>query len=102
MGSVNLLELSHIPNNADLQVGDALVTSGLGRRFPPGYPVGKIRSIERDNGQPFAKVLVEPSAQLERNREVLLVWPATERNEQDRAPSPPSPDTAQSRQPADG
>lgn len=94
MGSVNLLELSHIPNNADLQVGDTLVTSGLGRRFPPGYPVGKITSIERDNGQPFAKVLVEPSAKLERNREVLLVWPAIERSDDDVPPSF-SPDTAQ-------
>lgn len=101
-GSVNLLELSHIPNNADLQVGDALVTSGLGRRFPPGYPVGKIRSIERDKGQPFAKVLVEPSAKLERNREVLLVWPVTERHDEDVLPSFPSPDTAQGSRKADG
>jgi rod shape-determining protein MreC len=101
-GSVNLLELSHIPNNADLQVGDALVTSGLGRRFPPGYPVGKIRSIERDNGQPFAKVLVEPSAHLERNREVLLVWPATERNDNEVLPSFSSPGTARSGRKADG
>jgi rod shape-determining protein MreC len=102
-GSVNLLELSHIPNNADLQVGDALVTSGLGRRFPPGYPVGKIKSIERDKGQPFAKVLVEPSAKLERNREVLLVWPTTDRKGEDvLPPSFPSPDTAQGIGKADG
>lgn len=95
-GSVNLLELSHIPNNADLEVGDRLVTSGLGRRFPPGYPVGKIKSIERDNGQPFARVMVEPSAKLERNREVLLVWPAAERNGEDVLPSFSPPETAQS------
>lgn len=101
-GSVNLLELSHIPNNADVQVGDALVTSGLGRRFPPGYPVGKIRSIERDNGQPFAKVLVEPSAHLERNREVLLVWPASERHAEEVLPSLSAPNTAKSGRKADG
>lgn len=101
-GSVNLLELSHIPNNADLQVGDTLVTSGLGRRFPPGYPVGKIRSIERDNGQPFAKVLVEPSAQLERNREVLLVWPSTERDDDGGKPPFSSPSSAQNGGTTDG
>ena len=101
-GSVNLLELSHIPNNADLEVGDFLVTSGLGQRFPPGYPVGKISSIERDNGQPFAKVLVSPSANLERNREVLLVWPGTERNDEQVLPSFSSPDTAQSGPQPDG
>ncbi len=75
-GPQNLLELLHIPNNADLRVGDLLVTSGLGRRFPSGYPVGHIISVERDRGRPFASVKVEPTARLERNREVLLVWPA--------------------------
>ena len=75
-GSLNLLELNHIPNNADVRVGDLLVTSGLGGRFPAGYPVGRIVSVERDRGRPFATVRVKPSARLERNREVLLVWPA--------------------------
>lgn len=75
-GPQNLLELLHIPNNADLRVGDLLVTSGLGGRFPSGYPVGHIISVERDRGRPFASVSVEPTARLERNREVLLVWPA--------------------------
>ena len=73
-GTVNLLELTHIPNNADIRVGDLLVTSGLGGRFPSGYPVGRIVSVERDSGQPFARVNLKPSARLERNREVLLVW----------------------------
>lgn len=75
VGSRNLLELKHIPNNADVQVDDLLVTSGLGGRFPPGYPVGRVTSVERDSAEPFAKVIVRPSARLERNREVLLVWP---------------------------
>ncbi|HEX9584642.1 MAG TPA: rod shape-determining protein MreC [Gammaproteobacteria bacterium] len=76
-GSLNLLELLHIPNNADIRVGDLLVTSGLGGRFPPGYPVGYVVSVERDRGRPFTTVRVEPTARLERNREVLLVWPAS-------------------------
>ena len=73
-GSQNLLELSHIPNNADVRVGDLVVTSGLGGRFPAGYPVGRVLGVERDRGQAFARVTVRPSAHLERNREVLLVW----------------------------
>jgi len=77
-GPQNFLKLSHIPNSADVREGDLLVTSGLGGRFPAGYPVGKVVSIQRDKGQPFASVLVEPMAELERNREVLLVWPADE------------------------
>jgi len=55
-------------------VGDLLVTSGLGGRFPHGYPVGRVTRVQRDSGQPFADVEVEPSARLERNREVLLLW----------------------------
>ena len=77
-GPLNQLQLSHIPNSADIEVGDRLVTSGLGGRFPPGYPVGEVISVERDRGRPFAEVLIRPSADLERNREVLLVWSADE------------------------
>lgn len=73
-GAADSVTLSHIPNNADIRVGDLLVTSGLGGRFPHGYPVGRVTRVQRDSGQPFAQVDVEPSARLERNREVLLIW----------------------------
>ena len=73
-GPLDRLELTHVPVNADVLVGDVLVTSGLGGRFPAGYPVGRVVSVERDSGRPFAQVTVESSANLERNREVLLVW----------------------------
>ncbi len=73
-GKADAVALAHIPNNADIRVGDLLVTSGLGGRFPHGYPVGRVTRVRRDSGQPFADVEVEPSARLERNREVLLIW----------------------------
>ena len=72
-GSLNLLKLSHVPNSADVQVDDRIVTSGLGNRFLSGYPVGKVVDVKRNQGRPFAEVYVEPSAMLERTREVLLV-----------------------------
>lgn len=75
-GAANTLELLYLPNNADVLVGDLVVTSGLGGRFPSGYPVGTVAGVDTDTGRPFAQVTVTPSAQLERNREVLLVWPA--------------------------
>ena len=75
-GNADELKLTHVPNNADLQSGDILVSSGLGGRFPEGYPVGRVVSVERHNGRPFADVAVRPAAMLERNREVLLVWPS--------------------------
>ena len=73
-GVANGLELAHLPLNADARVGDLVVTSGLGGRFPSGYPVGRISQVRIDTGRPFAEVTVEPAAHLERNREVLLVW----------------------------
>ena len=72
-GPLNLLKLSHVLNSADVQVGDKIVTSGLGNRFPGGYPVGEVVKVLRDPSRPFAEVHVRPSAMLERTREVILV-----------------------------
>jgi len=79
-GRINTLELPHLPNNADVMVGDLLVTSGLGGHFPPGYPVAKVTSVQREPGQPFAQVRATPSAHLDRTREALLVWTLQPRN----------------------
>lgn len=75
IGEPDKLELPHIPNNADIEMGDLLVTSGLGRRFPPGYPVARISDIHIDPTEPYARITATPLGQLERSREVLLVWP---------------------------
>jgi rod shape-determining protein MreC len=73
--TANRLELPYILNNADVRKGDMLITSGMGGRFPSGYPVGRITTVVRDPGQPFAQVTAEPSAHPERSRQVLLLWP---------------------------
>lgn len=73
-GRVLELKLPHVPNNADIRPGDLLVTSGLGGRFPAGYPVAEVTRVQRDPGQPFAQVTATPRARLDRSREVLLVW----------------------------
>jgi rod shape-determining protein MreC len=74
LGTINQLDLLYLPNNAPITIGDLLVTSGFGEKFPMGYPVGKVVEFKTDVGQPYAQVRVEPSARLERNREVLLIW----------------------------
>ncbi|HHH13697.1 MAG TPA: rod shape-determining protein MreC [Thiolapillus brandeum] len=76
-GRIDRLELPYLPNNADIREGDLLVTSGLGGKFPPGYPVARIAGVERVPGKPFARVTATPLAQLDRTREVLLVWEVT-------------------------
>jgi len=72
-GLSDQLELLHLPDTADIVEGDILVTSGLGGRFPFGYPVATVGRVEHDPGQPFANVQVQPNAQLTRSRQVLLV-----------------------------
>ena len=74
-GQSHSLQLEYLPNNADIQKGDLLISSGLGNHFPAGYPVGVVTEIQLDPAEPFAKVLVSPSAKLEQSREVLLLWP---------------------------
>lgn len=73
-GLIDRLELPHLPKNADVRIGDLLVTSGLGGHFPPGYPVARVADVRQEPGKPFATVIAEPTASLDRSREVLLVW----------------------------
>lgn len=68
------LELQHVNSTADIKVGDQILSSGLGNRFPVGYPVGVVDFIEYEPGKPFARVTAKPSAQLDRTRHVLLVF----------------------------
>ncbi|MEJ1438905.1 MAG: rod shape-determining protein MreC [Candidatus Sedimenticola sp. (ex Thyasira tokunagai)] len=73
-GRINSLDLPNLPNNADIREGDLLVTSGLGGRFPAGYPVARITTVIHKPGEPFADVGAQPVAHLDRTREALLVW----------------------------
>ena len=52
-GAIDRLELPHIPNNADIRVGDLLIASGLGGRFPSGYPVAEVNEVIQDPGRAF-------------------------------------------------
>ena len=67
------LSLSFVPIDADVVTGDLVVSSGLGNRFPSGYPVGTIKSVARVYGESFADISVEPISDLTFSREVLLV-----------------------------
>lgn len=73
-GSSDWLELRHVSDTADIRVDDIVVSSGLGQRFPAGYPVGRVTYVDNDSSQPFAEVRVEPTAQLNRSRYLLLVF----------------------------
>lgn len=72
-GLTGELQLLHLPDTADIVEGDLLISSGLGGRFPYGYPVATVEAVEHDPGRPFANIQVHPSAQLSRSRQVLLL-----------------------------
>ena len=73
-GDLNQLSLRHVSINADIREGDILVSSGLGERFPVGYPVAQVEQVVRNSGQAFARVIARPMARLDRSRHVLLVF----------------------------
>lgn len=73
-GALNELELIYVPNTADIKVGDILVSSGLGGRYPKGYPVATVTKVENEPGKSFASVKAEPTAKLDRSRHLLLVF----------------------------
>lgn len=80
MGTNNMSQLAlvNLPKTSSVKQGDLLVTSGLGRRYPEGYPVGRVQDITNIPGDAFVKIDVNPIALLNRNRLVLLVWPDKE------------------------
>lgn len=79
--SMSELSLINLPRTSSIAKGDLLVTSGLGRRYPEGYPVGRVEEIKNIPGDDFIKVSVSPIALLNRNRLVLIVWPEKEHAE---------------------
>ena len=79
-GNFQKLSLPYLTGDADIKEGDLLVTSGLGGIYPAGYPVAEVTVIKRDPGTTFALVEAKPLAQMDRARELMLVWfepPAT-------------------------
>ncbi|AYM92219.1 rod shape-determining protein MreC [Serratia fonticola] len=75
-GCTDDLQLEHLPGNTDIRVGDVLVTSGLGGRFPEGYPVAVVSSVKVDNQRAYTVIQARPTAGLQRLRYLLLLWGA--------------------------
>ena len=79
MGDYKHLTLRFVTPTTDIKVGDKLVSSGLGGRYPVGYPVGTVTSVDRVSGEPYLKVELEPSARIDRSHYLLLVFSAVEK-----------------------
>ncbi|MCW8878820.1 MAG: rod shape-determining protein MreC [Kangiellaceae bacterium] len=73
-GQINTLALEFVPDTTDIKVGDLLLSSGLGERFPDGYPVATVTHVSHNPGEDYATIWATPSAHLEQSALVLLVW----------------------------
>lgn len=73
-GNAHRLSLPFLTRNADIHVGDLLVSSGLGGRYPANYPVARVSEVNHRSGSEFLTVYAEPVADLHRGREILLIW----------------------------
>ncbi|MDP1735686.1 MAG: rod shape-determining protein MreC [Sulfuritalea sp.] len=81
-----MMELRFLAANAEVQVGDILVTSGLDGVYLPGLPVAKVVKIDRDSSYSFARITCAPLAGVERHGLALVLG--------DRTALPPQPDDA--------
>lgn len=86
-GCTEDLQLEHLPGNTDIRVGDVLVTSGLGGRFPEGYPVGVVSSVKLDTQRAYTVIQARPAAGLQRLRYLLLLWGADRNGTMPMAPN---------------
>ena len=84
-GNTEQLELRFLPVTAQIKVGEELVTSGLGGRFPPDYPVATVTSVTHDKTQGFVSAIAIPKARLDSSRQVLVIKsaPVTDEGEDD-------------------
>lgn len=88
-GHSDRLTVPNIPQSGDIKVGDELITSGIGGRFPAGFPVGTVAAVEPDPSHAFVAASVTPAARLDRSGAVLLVWNLPEDGA---SVGPPTPD----------
>lgn len=72
-GNITELKLIYVADTADVVEGDVLMTSGLGGKFPQGYPVARVSSVYHDPGRPYALVKALPIAELDRSRQWLIL-----------------------------
>ena len=73
LGDTNQMAIPYVAGDPDIRVGDVFVTSGLGGRFPAGYPVAEVTSVEFDRNEPFAEIYAKPFATIDYGYDVLLV-----------------------------
>ncbi|MCU4676583.1 rod shape-determining protein MreC [Catenovulum sp. 2E275] len=95
-GRIDRLELNFVPHSADIQVGDLLMSSGLGNKYPEGYPVAEVTQVSFNESLPFAQIVARPIAHLDRIRYLLLLWPPSSEHQPEAVSENPNKEDADS------
>ena len=74
-GTIDELSMTYMAHSADIRVGDLLVSSGLGKRFPEGYPVARVTLVDNNKATAFANIDAQPVARLNQLKYLVLLWP---------------------------
>lgn len=82
-GVRNRLAMPYLTADADILIGDLLISSGMGGRFPTGYPVATVTDVKQQPSDEFLTINTLPVTQLDHGREVLLIWPEVVRTRKD-------------------
>jgi len=68
-----LCSVEYVQRTDEVEVGDLLVTSGVGRRFPKGIPVGTVTQVVKRDFGIYQQVFATPAVDFSRLEEVLIV-----------------------------
>ena len=72
-GQSGTLDLRFVAPNADIVVGDVLITSGMDGIYPAGLAVARVAQVENVGAGAFGRVICQPLAGVDRNRQLLIV-----------------------------
>ena len=75
IGNYNELRINTLPTNTDVKTGDILITSGLGGRYPEGFPVGTVKDVIDNPGESFLEISVTPFGNLKTINEIWVIQP---------------------------
>ena len=68
------LIVNYANTNSDIQEGDVVSTSGIGNRFKPMIPIGKIIRVSNELNVEFKKIEIIPFENPENMPELILIW----------------------------
>ena len=74
-GQENMSKITQLPLDANVAVGDDIVTSGLGKVYPPGIYIGQVVSVAEDKGKLMKTAIIKPAVKFNGGDRFFIVMP---------------------------